>query len=105
MRCKACSALLGLGGLAIAPAGLERVADQMPGLGLGGGVTEGERQRLAAGRIGLGRVVLGEPYAAEFDPQEGVVRLDAQRPLEGCGGLAEVTTAGLVVGLSDQGRG
>src|SRR6266513_838353 len=96
---------LGLRGLRVAPARVQRIGDQVPGRRLRAGICGGERQRLAAHGLGLRRVVLGKPHPPELDPQQRIARLDAQCALERRGRLTVLAAAGLGARLRHQRAG
>ena len=68
--------------LLIASLGAQCVGQQPPRLSLRAAITARERERLAAAALGLVRVALREPKPPELYPQQGIVRFDAQRPVE-----------------------
>ena len=80
----------------IASLGAQRIGQQPSRLPLRGGIAARERERLAPAPDRLVRVVLREPQPSELDPQQGIVGLDAQRPLERRGGPVEVPVSGSV---------
>src|SRR6266513_6224238 len=102
MRGESAGALLGFRGLGVSAAATERIGNQPPTRGLGRRVPGGKRHGLAPHRIGLRGVAFAEAHAPELDPQQRVVRLDAQRPLEGRRRLTELAAAGLRVRLRDE---
>src|SRR5213076_1546760 len=102
MRGESAGALLGFRGLGVLAAATERIGNQPPTRGLGRRVPGGKRYGLAPHRIGLRGVAFAEPHAPELDPQQRVVGLDAQRPLEGRRRLTELAAAGLRVRLRDE---
>src|SRR6185437_2816490 len=69
---------LDLVGFRIAPLGAQRVGQQPACLSLGGTIAAGQTQRLASASFRLMRVAIREPQPPALDPQQRIVRLDAQ---------------------------
>jgi hypothetical protein len=73
---------LGLARFLHTPATAQCLGNHLPRGGLRGGITRRERQRLAPHVLGLREIILREAQLAHFNPQQRIVGLDAQRPLQ-----------------------
>ena len=81
---------LNLDCLRIASLRAQRIRQQAAGLSLCGAIAARQRQRLAAATLSLMRVALREPQPPAFDPQEGIVRLDAQSAVQSRRGAVQI---------------
>jgi len=82
---------LNLDGLGIAPLRAQRIRQQAASLSLRAVIAARQRQRLAPATLSLMRVALREPQPPAFDPQQRIVRLDAQGAVQGRRGAVKVT--------------
>ena len=68
----------------------QRIREQMTRLRLSGAIAAGQRKRFAGATLGLTRVSLRQPQLAALDPQQRIVRLDAQGTIQRRGGAIEI---------------
>lgn len=66
----------------IALLGAQRIGQQPPGLLLRAFIAARERERFAGAAFGLVGLAFQESQSSEFDPQQRIIRLDAQRAVE-----------------------
>ncbi len=83
----------------------QRIGEQSPGLFLRALITARQRERLAAAALGLVGLAFQESQSTEFDPQQRIIRLDAQRAVERRGGAVNIAVRCLVVRLSHEREG
>jgi len=78
------------------------VCQQSASLGLRAAITARECQRFAAAPFRLPRIILGESQATAFDPQQRVIRFDAQGTVEGRGRAVQIAARHQGVRLGDE---
>jgi len=69
-------------GFRIAPQDTQCIGEQPSRLRLSRAITAGESQRLAAAPFCLVSIVFRQPQPSEFDPQQWIVGLDTQSPIQ-----------------------
>ena len=83
----------------------QRVGDKPPRRGPRLHIPRGESESLVPQAIRLRRIALAQPNLPQLDPEQRILRLDAQRALQGCRGGSVVTAGLLLMRLRNERRG
>jgi hypothetical protein len=83
----------------------QRIRQQMTRLSLGRAIAARQRKGFAGATLGLTRVAFRQPQLAALDPQQRIVRFDAQRTVQCSRGAIEIAARHEAVRLGDERAG